>query len=71
MKSQLSDIINSKVTIALLSKHAARQQGFVFVDFLTCVLDRHIGELPESQTFLPTHIAVPMLKELPASLTNL
>ena len=46
------------------------QQGFVFMHFLPRVLDGQEGKFPDGQAFLPTHIAVPMLEELPAVLTG-
>ena len=46
------------------------QQGFVFTDSLTCILDGHVGELPDGQVFLPANIAVSMLEKLPTTFTD-
>ena len=42
----------------------------MFADPLSCVLDGDVGVLPYAETFLATHIAVPMLEELTASFAD-
>lgn len=46
------------------------QQRFEFTDPLPGILNCHIGELSDGQTFLAAHVAVSMLEELATAFTD-